>query len=48
MIDETNAWFWRKGGENEAGALAKSLHGLHFYPTLAIIENVRRVNVKVA
>jgi hypothetical protein len=38
MIDELNAWFWREGVEADKGALANSVHGLHFYPALVVIE----------
>jgi cephalosporin hydroxylase len=38
LIDETNAWFWRKDEEIEKNAFARSMHGLHFYPALAVIE----------
>jgi len=38
LIDELNAWCWRDGVDGEADALAKSVHGLHFYPTLVVIE----------
>jgi hypothetical protein len=38
LIDEQNAWFARDGVESESGALTHSLYGLHFYPTLLIIE----------
>ena len=38
LIDEQNAWFARQGVAEETGALAHCLFGIHFYPTLAIIE----------
>lgn len=38
LIDEQNAWFSREGVEHETDALAKTLYGIHFYPTLVIIE----------
>lgn len=38
LIDEMNAWFWREGVEAEAGAVANCVHGMHFYPTLVVIE----------
>src|SRR5262245_22703270 len=38
LIDEMNAWFWRENVEMEAGAFATSVHGMHFYPTLVVIE----------
>jgi hypothetical protein len=38
LIDEMNAWFWRDGVEAEAGTFPKVAHGIHFYPTLAVIE----------
>jgi hypothetical protein len=38
LIDEMNAWFWREGVENEPGAIANCVHGMHFYPTLLVIE----------
>jgi cephalosporin hydroxylase len=38
LIDEMNAWFWRDGVESEEGAFARSTHGIHFYPTLVVIE----------
>jgi hypothetical protein len=38
LIDELHAWFWREGVEAEAGAIAKTVHGIHFYPTLVVIE----------
>ena len=38
MIDEINAWFWREGVEADKSALANSVHGLHFYPALVVIE----------
>jgi hypothetical protein len=41
LIDEMNAWFWREGVENEAGAFASAAHGMHFYPTIVVIEKRR-------
>jgi len=38
LIDEMNAWFWRDGVEAEAGAVANCVRGIHFYPTLVVIE----------
>jgi len=38
LIDELNAWFWREGVEQEENAFAKCVHGMHFYPTLLVIE----------
>jgi len=38
LIDELNAWFWREGVEQEENAIAKCVHGMHFYPTLLVIE----------
>lgn len=38
LIDELNAWFWRDGVDTEPHAFARSAHGIHFYPTLAVIE----------
>jgi len=38
LIDELNAWFWREGVDSEPHAFAKAAHGIHFYPTLAVIE----------
>ena len=38
LIDELNAWFWREGVETEAEAFANAVHGMHFYPTLLVIE----------
>jgi hypothetical protein len=38
IIDELNAWFWREGVEADKGALANSVHGLHVYPALVVIE----------
>jgi Methyltransferase domain len=38
LIDEINAWFWRENVETEERAFAHSAHGLHFYPTLVVIE----------
>ncbi len=38
LIDEMNAWFWREGIDTEPGAFARSVHGMHFYPTLVVIE----------
>ena len=38
LIDEMNAWFWREGVDGEPDAFAKSVHGMHFYPTLLVIE----------
>jgi hypothetical protein len=37
LIDETNAWFWRDDVE-KAEAFATSIHGMHFYPALVLIE----------
>ncbi len=38
LIDELNAWYWREGVENEPDAFASSVHGMHFYPALLVIE----------
>lgn len=38
LIDEMNAWFWRNGVETESGGIANTVHGMHFYPTLVVIE----------
>jgi hypothetical protein len=38
LIDEMNAWFWRDGVEADAGSIANSVHGMHFYPALVVIE----------
>lgn len=38
LIDEMNAWFWRENVEAESGAIANCVHGIHFYPTLVVIE----------
>jgi hypothetical protein len=38
LIDELNAWFWREGVEQEENAFARCVHGMHFYPTLLVIE----------
>jgi hypothetical protein len=38
LIDELNAWFWREGVETEPQAFANAAHGMHFYPTLLVIE----------
>ena len=37
-VDELNAWFWREGVEADAQAIANHMHGIHFYPTLVVIE----------
>lgn len=36
LIDDLNAWFWRENVE--ADAFATGVHGIHFYPALAVIE----------
>lgn len=41
MIDELNAWFWREGVENTSDAFANVVHGMHFYPTLLVVEKRR-------
>ena len=38
LIDEMNAWFWRDKVEAGPGAPANSMHGIHFYTTLVVIE----------
>ena len=38
LIDELNAWFWRDTVEREPDALARAMHGIHFYPALVVIE----------
>jgi hypothetical protein len=38
LIDELNAWHWREGVENEPGAFASAVHGMHFYPSLLVID----------
>ena len=38
LIDELNAWFWREGVDGEPDAFARSVHGIHIYPTLVVIE----------
>ena len=38
LVDETNAWFWREGVETEPGAVARAVHGIHFYPALVVVE----------
>ena len=37
-IEALYAWFWREGVENEPGAIANCVHGMHFYPTLLLVE----------
>jgi len=41
LIDELNAWFWRENVENEKDAFASAVHGMHFYPTLLVVEKRR-------
>jgi hypothetical protein len=36
LIDELNAWYWREGIESDA--FAGSVHGMHFYPALVLVE----------
>jgi hypothetical protein len=38
LIDELNAWFWRENVETEKDAFANAVHGMHFYPTLLVVE----------
>lgn len=39
LIDEQNAWFWRENVEaSPEGSLPRSLYGIHFYPTLVVVE----------
>lgn len=38
LIDELNAWYWREDVKRDPGAFARTVHGLHFYPTLVIVE----------
>jgi hypothetical protein len=38
LIDELNAWYWREDVETESDAFARSVHGMHFYPALLVIE----------
>lgn len=39
LIDEQNAWFWRGESDDPSQpAHARELYGLHFYPTLMIVE----------
>ena len=38
LIDELNAWYWRENLDAEADAFAKQVHGMHFYPSLLVIE----------
>lgn len=38
LIDELNAWFWRHNIDTESNAFAKCVHGMHFYPTLLVVE----------
>lgn len=38
LIDEQNGWFWRTGAEPAGEAAAHDLYGLHFYPTLVVVE----------
>ena len=38
LIDELNAWFWREQVEAESNAFATCVHGMHFYPSLVVIE----------
>ena len=41
LIDELNAWFWRENVEAESNAFATCVHGMHFYPSLVVIEKRR-------
>ena len=42
LIDEQNAWFWRgETADPQEPAQAHHLYGLHFYPTLMIVEKRR-------
>ena len=41
LIDELNAWFWRENVESEKDAFASAVHGMHFYPTLLVVEKRR-------
>jgi len=38
LVDELNAWFWRDSVEAEPNSLTTSMHAIHFYPALVIIE----------
>lgn len=38
LIDEQNAWFSRDGVQDEPDSLTPTLYGIHFYPTLVIVE----------
>jgi hypothetical protein len=38
LVDELNAWFWRDRVESEANAFATTMHAIHFYPALAIVQ----------
>jgi cephalosporin hydroxylase len=38
QVDELNAWYWRDDLDTDPVAFAKTVHGIHFYPALAIIE----------
>jgi len=38
LIDELNAWFWRDDVGKEDGAFPLTVHGMHFYPALVVIE----------
>jgi SAM-dependent methyltransferase len=38
LIDELNAWYWRDNVEKEPDAFARTVHGMHFYPALVVIE----------
>lgn len=39
LLDEQNAWFWREDADAlPADALPRALYGLHFYPTLVVVE----------
>jgi cephalosporin hydroxylase len=39
IVDEQNAWFWRQdAAEGAQPVSARNLFGIHFYPTLCVIE----------
>lgn len=39
LIDELNGWFWREDPQSDG--FTAQVHGMHFYPALAIIEKRR-------
>ena len=38
LVDEMNAWFWRDKAEADVNSFTTSAYGMHFYPTLVVIE----------